>query len=202
MKDVSTSVCWDPQLFRCQKFSFLSKWKRVTLVWGIRGSLKEPAAGDEASSLTCVTNVPLSIACMYVCMFGSICPFFYFFILSVSAIWVLTVICPLPLVFLYFKRIKSPFPSVPAPVSLHWESGPLYQSSPEAKVWDIPVFALIDYGLSSFIGALLSCKITLGSFFPLREPIYWWHLFRFDLLWVCLPETNSVISPCRVIQLL
>lgn len=41
----------------------------------------------------------------------------------------------------------------------------VYHSSQEAGVWDIPVFTVIDYGLSSFIGALLSCKITQGSFF-------------------------------------
>lgn len=78
-------------------------------------------------------------------------------------------------------------------------SCPLYQSSQEAIVWYIPVFAVIDYGLSSFIGALLSCNVTHGSFF-LWEPIYWWHLFRNDLLWVFLPETHCIITPLRVIQ--
>lgn len=46
-------------------------------------------------------------------------------------------------------------------------SGSLYQSSQEAVVWDIPVFTMIDYGLSSIIGVMFSCKITLGFFFSL-----------------------------------
>lgn len=81
----------------------------------------------------------------------------------------------------------------------HGVPGLLYQSSQEAVVWDIPVFAVIDYRLSCFIEALLSCKITGGLLFPIWNPIYWWHLFRNDLLWVCLPETRTVISPSRVI---
>lgn len=48
----------------------------------------------------------------------------------------------------------------------HGSPGPLYQSSQEAVVWDIPVYTVINYGLSSFIEALLSCKIAEGSFFP------------------------------------
>lgn len=42
----------------------------------------------------------------------------------------------------------------------------------------IPASAVIDYGLSSFIGALLSCKITQGCFFSLYELICRWHFIR------------------------
>lgn len=74
----------------------------------------------------------------------------------------------------------------------------VYRSSQEAVVWDIPVFTVIDSGLSSFIGALLSCKTAQGSFFfSLWEPIYWWHLFRSDLLWVCLSRDTQRYLPSQ-----
>lgn len=43
----------------------------------------------------------------------------------------------------------------------------VYYSSQEELVGDIPGYIVIDYGLISFIGALLPCKITQGYFFSL-----------------------------------
>lgn len=88
--------------------------------------------------------------------------------------------------FPFFVSIISSFAFFCLPLSLHFLLSPfisygisfslcaciclslagflVYHSSQEAVVWDIPVSTVIGYGLSSFIGALLSCKITQGSF--------------------------------------
>lgn len=52
----------------------------------------------------------------------------------------------------------------------------VYLFCQRAVVWDIPVYTVIHYGLSSFIGALLSCKIAQGSFFFLA-----WNQFIADI---------------------
>lgn len=52
----------------------------------------------------------------------------------------------------------------------------VYLFCQRAVVWDIPVYTVIHYGLSSFIGALLSCKAAQGSFFSLA-----WNQFIADI---------------------
>lgn len=61
---------------------------------------------------------------------------------------------------------------------------------PGGSFLDAPVFTVIDCRLSSFMGDLLSCKVTQGSVW---EPIYWWHLFRNDLLPVSPTDTQRYL---------
>lgn len=67
--------------------------------------------------------------------------------------------------FLHLFPMESHFLSIC--VCLFLAGFLVYHSSQEGLVGDIPGYIVIDYGLSSFIGALLSCKITQGYFFSL-----------------------------------
>lgn len=124
---------------------------------------------------TWTSPVPLRSACFFSLSLCLVCS-----LLTFSVCLVLSPVTPFFVsVISSFVFSVSPFITSLPPVSIYfiWNlifslglhlslSGSLfYCSGLEAVVWDIPVSTVIDYGLGSFIGVLLSCKITQGSFF-------------------------------------
>lgn len=88
-----------------------------------------------------------------------------------------------------------------SPFIFHWNSFSLrlciclsvawflvYHFCQRAVVWDIPVYTLIDYRLSSFIEALLSCKIAQGSFFSLGSNLLVTFIQEWPSLGLCFRD--------------